>query len=143
MESLLGTAGKPILTILEKNNFINILVVVTRYFGGILLGTGGLVKAYSDATILAIKKAECMNIEQGYDVSIDINYQEFEKVKYFCNLNNIEIKKELFTENVNLVLEVSKSKIEYLNQFINKSSPNSRINILSEIYIKFKTNNFN
>ena len=72
------------LTILEKNQFVNVLVVVTRYFGGILLGTGGLVKAYSDATLLAIQKAECMNIELGYEISIDINYQELEKIKYFC-----------------------------------------------------------
>ena len=46
-----GTAGDPMLNILEKNNIVNVLVVVTRYFGGILLGTGGLVKAYSDATL--------------------------------------------------------------------------------------------
>lgn len=137
MENLHGTAGKPILTILEKNNFINILVVVTRYFGGILLGTGGLVKAYSDATVLAIKKAECMNIEQGYEVSININYQELKKIKYFCSLNTIEIKKEIFTENVKLILEVSKSKIEYLNEFVNNDLQNSKMNILSEIYIKF------
>ena len=52
-----GTAGAPMLTILSKNNLANILVVVTRYFGGILLGTGGLVKAYSSACTLAIEKA--------------------------------------------------------------------------------------
>ena len=49
-----GTAGGPMLNILQKNNLGNILVVVTRYFGGILLGTGGLVRAYSDATLDAI-----------------------------------------------------------------------------------------
>ena len=54
------------LTILEKNEYVNILVVVTRYFGGILLGTGGLVKAYSDSTILALDNAEIMKIELGY-----------------------------------------------------------------------------
>ena len=62
-----GTAGGPILNILQKNNFGNILVVVTRYFGGILLGTGGLVRAYSDATfdaIGAVEKVEkCIGIE--------------------------------------------------------------------------------
>ena len=125
------------LTILEKNNFINTLVVVTRYFGGILLGTGGLVKAYSDVTLLAIKKAKCMNIVQGYEVTIDTNYQEFEKIKRFCNLNDIKVEKEKFSESVNLILQVSKTKIENLNEFINKNLQNSKINILSEIYIKF------
>ena len=50
-----GTAGAPIITILQKNNLCNVLVVVTRYFGGILLGTGGLVRCYSDSTIKAIE----------------------------------------------------------------------------------------
>ena len=51
-----GTAGGPMLNILQKNNLANILIVVTRYFGGILLGTGGLVRAYSDALLEALEK---------------------------------------------------------------------------------------
>ena len=53
-----GTAGGPMLNILQKSDFCNVLVIVTRYFGGILLGTGGLVRAYSEATIDAINNAE-------------------------------------------------------------------------------------
>ena len=53
-----GTAGAPMLNILTKKNLNNVLIIVTRYFGGILLGTGGLVKAYSDASIQAIEKAK-------------------------------------------------------------------------------------
>lgn len=52
-----GTAGAPMLNILQKNELVNVLVVVTRYFGGTLLGTGGLVRAYSEATLKAIEKA--------------------------------------------------------------------------------------
>ena len=52
-----GTAGAPMLNILQKNNLLNILVIVTRYFGGILLGTGGLVRAYSEATQKAIEQS--------------------------------------------------------------------------------------
>jgi len=51
-----GTAGAPILNILNKMELMNVLVIVTRYFGGILLGTGGLVKAYSQATKMAIRR---------------------------------------------------------------------------------------
>ena len=62
-----GTAGGPMLNILKKNNLGNILVIVTRYFGGILLGTGGLVRTYSDATLEAINVAEkitkCIGLE--------------------------------------------------------------------------------
>lgn len=53
-----GTAGAPILNILNKMELMNVLVIVTRYFGGILLGTGGLVKAYSQATKMAIENAK-------------------------------------------------------------------------------------
>ena len=52
-----GTAGAPMLNILQKNEYVNILIIVTRYFGGILLGTGGLVRAYSDSLLLAIEKS--------------------------------------------------------------------------------------
>lgn len=52
-----STAGAPILNILEKNNLVNVLVIVTRYFGGILLGTGGLVKAYSESALNVINKS--------------------------------------------------------------------------------------
>ena len=63
-----GTAGGPMLNILKKNNLCNILVVVTRYFGGILLGTGGLVRAYSDVTLQAIdsiEKVEKFNLTES------------------------------------------------------------------------------
>ena len=86
-----GTAGMPMLNILEKNNFINILVVVTRYFGGILLGTGGLVKAYSEATQKVIEKSEIVIEEEGIELEIELNYKDLENFKYYCNKNNINI----------------------------------------------------
>ena len=60
-----GTAGAPMLNIINKNGLVNVLIVVTRYFGGVLLGTGGLVKAYSDATLNAIEKAKIINEQNG------------------------------------------------------------------------------
>ena len=137
MENHHGTAGKPMLTILEKNEYVNILVVVTRYFGGILLGTGGLVKAYSDSTILALDNAEIKKIELGYEVNIEISYQEIEKIKYFCKINDINIKKEQYFENVNLILHISKNKIKLLEEYCNKNIQSSKMNILSENYIKY------
>lgn len=84
-----GTAGGPMLNILQKNNLCNVVVVVTRYFGGILLGTGGLVRAYSDATLEAIdisQKAEkCLGIE----AEVEIEYNNLETFKYYCRINNI------------------------------------------------------
>ena len=96
-----GTAGAPMLNILKKNNLCNVLVVVTRYFGGVLLGTGGLVRAYSDVTLEAIEKAEKMQICVGKEFEVSIDYSNLESLKYYCKKNDINI-----------------VKIEYLNQII-------------------------
>ena len=65
-----GTAGAPMLEILEKQSIYNVVVIVTRYFGGILLGTGGLVRAYSDSLKEAIKKSTLVEQEPGYEAEI-------------------------------------------------------------------------
>ena len=71
-----GTAGAPMLTFLSKTNIVNTLVIVTRYFGGILLGTGGLVKAYSESTKKALEKAKITKIEEGFLYKIEIKYSD-------------------------------------------------------------------
>lgn len=86
-----GTAGAPMLEILEKQSIYNVVVIVTRYFGGILLGTGGLVRAYSDSLKEAIKKSTLVEQESGYEAEIKLPYADFEKFKYYCNKNNINI----------------------------------------------------
>ena len=65
-----GTAGSPMLNILQKNNLTNVLIVVTRYFGGILLGTGGLVRAYSDSLQKAIKKSDLVELTIGVECKV-------------------------------------------------------------------------
>lgn len=106
-----GTAGAPMLTILSKNNLANVLVIVTRYFGGILLGTGGLVKAYSSAIALALEKANVIekNIAELYKIEID--YTDLNKFKYFANKNNINILKEEYLINIELEIALSDEKI--------------------------------
>ena len=79
-----GTAGAPILNILNKMELMNVLVIVTRYFGGILLGTGGLVKAYSQATKMAIENAKFAVEENGILAEINLNYNDFDNFKYCC-----------------------------------------------------------
>ena len=79
------------LEILEKQSIYNVVVIVTRYFGGILLGTGGLVRAYSDSLKEAIKKSTLVEQEPGYEAEIKLPYTDFEKFKYYCNKNNINL----------------------------------------------------
>ena len=110
-----GTAGAPILNILKKNELVNILVIVTRYFGGILLGTGGLVRSYSDATLQALENTKTVIQEKGERIEIILNYKDLEKLKYYCNKNKIEIENTIYEKEIKCILKVKeeeKKKIE-------------------------------
>ena len=107
-----GTAGGPMLNILSKNNLGNVLVVVTRYFGGILLGTGGLVKAYSSACTLGLEKSGIIEKTIADLYKIEINYTDVDKFKYFAKNNDIIILKEEYLENV--ILEIGIKEINLL-----------------------------
>lgn len=107
-----GTAGAPMLNILSKENIVNTLVIVTRYFGGILLGTGGLVKAYSESTKLALEQAKITKIEEGYIYKIEINYSDLDSFKYYLKNNEIKLVKEEYFENVILHTFMPKNKTQ-------------------------------
>ena len=137
-----GTAGMPMLNILQKNNLCNILIVVTRYFGGILLGTGGLVRAYSDATIKAIENAEKIQNVFGIQMKVKLDYSEYEKFKYYCKKNGINIQNVVYNEKIfcDITLdleseqklisdfETKKINIEELKEFDKKFIEKSIIN---------------
>lgn len=95
-----GTAGGPMLNILQKNNLCNILVVVTRYFGGILLGTGGLVRAYSDVTLQAIDIIEKVEKTIGIEAEAEVEYNNLETFRYYCKKNNIYINDCVYSEKI-------------------------------------------
>lgn len=77
-----GTAGMPILNVLEKENLNNILAVVVRYFGGIKLGAGGLVRAYTKSITECLKISDLVDLEEGYRIKITFNYSDDKKVRY-------------------------------------------------------------
>ena len=132
-----GTAGMPMLNILTKKGLVNILVVVTRYFGGILLGTGGLVKAYSDATLSALEKASFAHEEIGYEFEIILSYEDFEKFQYYLQKNNINIVQIDYNEKINCILELTKTeKDKMLHLFDEGSLKIQEYNFLREKFIK-------
>ena len=88
------------LNILKNQNLGNVLAVVTRYFGGILLGTGGLVRAYSDATIKAIENAKKVKKILGQSMSVILEYQYFDTFKYYCQKNDINIVDIKYLDNI-------------------------------------------
>lgn len=109
-----GTAGVPMLNILNGNNLSNILVVVTRYFGGILLGTGGLVRAYSLATTTAIEEAKIVLQNLGLEAEFFVGYKELDEVKYHLKNRNIEIINAEYAEKIRVVVEGKEEDIENL-----------------------------
>ena len=101
-----GTAGIPMLTLLQKNNLVNVLIVVTRYFGGILLGTGGLVRAYTDSSKQALEAAKIIELQYGEILEYCIEYDEFEYFKYICEKNNIEIVNTEYSNNIKAIIKL-------------------------------------
>ena len=122
------------LNILQKNNLCNILVIVTRYFGGILLGTGGLVRAYSGATMLAIDKSEKVLKVKGIEADVDIEYNNLELFKYYCKNKGINITSTQFLDVVNCKIELETAVYKELLADIN--TKNIKINNIKVLYEK-------
>lgn len=107
-----GTAGKPILEVITSRDLTNVLVVVTRYFGGVLLGTGGLVRAYQGATIEGLANATLGEIIDGLTANIEFEYTNLGKIQYICEADNIQIDETDYTEKVHMALTIEKEKID-------------------------------
>lgn len=131
-----GTAGGPMLNILQKNNLCNLVVVVTRYFGGILLGTGGLVRAYSDATQKAIEKSIKVSKVEGVEIKIKLDYPNLEIFKYYCKNNEINITKIDYYEDIILKIEMEKNrKNTFLKDIETKTLNIKELQVIGEKYI--------
>ena len=111
-----GTAGAPMLNILTSKNLSNCLVVVTRYFGGILLGTGGLVRAYTGAMQEALSGITEINKDIGVEVKFEVTYSDLEKLKYYLKQNEIKILDMLYLENVDVTVETTSEKLENIEK---------------------------
>ena len=128
-----GTAGAPMLNILQKNDLSNILVVVTRYFGGILLGTGGLVRAYSDSLLKAVDNSEKIEKIEGIEMLVNLEYANLENFKYYCKINQINITNVDYSEIIECKIELEDEKSKrILEDFENKNINLNGIKILSK-----------
>ncbi len=85
-----GTGGVPVLDVLKKANLVDVCVVATRYFGGVMLGKGGLVRAYSHSATIAIDASQIMNMQDCYEISFKTDYNLYGKITYF--LPEFEVK---------------------------------------------------
>jgi uncharacterized YigZ family protein len=111
-----GTSGRPCLSVIAGAELINTAVIVVRYFGGIRLGTGGLVKAYSDAVNLVLKSSFFnMYVKLAKKVLI-INYSQLSQIEYLISQFDITIKDKVFSEKISLRLESSLEEYTKLSQ---------------------------
>ncbi len=99
-----GTAGKPILELLERRELTDVCIAVVRYFGGILLGAGGLVRAYSQSAVLALDNAKVCVMRPCVSVSIDIAYDLYGKLKYILENYTHKLVDTTYDEQVHLSL---------------------------------------
>ena len=95
-----GTAGQPMLGVFQKEGVVNVCCVVTRYFGGILLGTGGLVRAYTDATKAAIEAARIVVVSRCVDIMMEVPYNLYEPACRLAEDAGARVHDTDFAENV-------------------------------------------
>ena len=101
-----GTAGKPILEVLTARGIHNCLIIVTRYFGGTLLGTGGLVRAYQKSSIDAVDNSILARRTKGSRITISTDYSSAGKIQYAAQQNGWMLTDTIYAADVSLVIEV-------------------------------------
>jgi uncharacterized YigZ family protein len=110
-----GTSGKPTLSVLQGQELINTAVIVVRYFGGTKLGTGGLVRAYSDAVNLAVNLAELIIYKKEKREMISFSYSDMGRVEYECLQLEITIVEKFFDSDVCFRIQAEKESLNALH----------------------------
>ena len=107
-----GTAGVPMLGVLENHNLTNICVVVTRYFGGIKLGAGGLIRAYAGSVTLAVKEIGIIEIKEQVGIAIQMSYTQYQEYNNFLKEHTLMELDTNFTDQVDTMIYVDKEEKE-------------------------------
>jgi len=117
-----GTAGMPVMEVLKQENLTDVAVVVTRYFGGTLLGAGGLVRAYSKTAKLGIDAAHIATMTYGADMEITVSYDLYGKLQYLLEQEGLSMDKTTFGEEVTTSVFVRTELQETLQKKIVEAS---------------------
>lgn len=117
-----GTAGRPILEVLTKRELKDVLVIVTRYFGGTLLGTGGLVRAYSQAAQAGLAASRIITKQAGIRMTIDTDYNGIGKLQYVAAQLEAAVLNTLYTDKVQMVLLVPSSFTEKVKKEVTEAT---------------------
>lgn len=115
-----GTAGMPILNVMARENLVNIAVVVTRYFGGVLLGAGGLARAYAKGCKIALENGIIVDKNLYYDVSFNLDYTLLGKMDNELLKNNFIVKDKIYSEHVTFKLIVREDETDKIRALVNE-----------------------
>ena len=116
-----GTSGKPSLAVMAGAEIINSAVIIVRYFGGIKLGTGGLVRAYGDSVNEVIKIAEFKEYQKLITRILICDYTELSKLEYLLNQENINIKNKEFSTQINITIELTNEQFQVLEMKLSRN----------------------
>ncbi|MBD5477801.1 MAG: YigZ family protein [Lachnospiraceae bacterium] len=130
-----GTAGRPMLEVLLGENLKNVAVVVTRYFGGTLLGTGGLVRAYSQAVKEGLKNCVIGTMRAGVRMAVETDYNGVGRILYLLGSRGLEPQNSEYTDKVRLeLLFPAEWKEELTKEFTEATAGRAVIEVLEELY---------
>ena len=132
-----STAGRPILEVLMGSELVNICAVVTRYFGGTLLGTGGLVRAYTDATKVGLAQCQTAIMSLGKKVKIHTDYNNIGKVLYELGQRNISQDESEYTDVICITVTVPIEDMDGFEKKITEiSAGKSTVEVVEELYFQ-------
>jgi uncharacterized YigZ family protein len=128
-----GTAGMPVLDVIRKNGCTDVVIVVTRYFGGTLLGTGGLVRAYTSAALGALENAEIIRYDIYTTVEISVNYSDYGKITSILSDNGFRTEDTMYDTGVTVVGRIIKSKLDgIISSLTEATAGRCTINVIGE-----------
>ena len=130
-----GTAGMPVLDVIRKGGAVNVVIVVTRYFGGTLLGTGGLVRAYTAAAQGAFKSAQIITYDVYLELKIECSYSDYQKLTPVFSEFDFYTIDTRYAENIEIIGKIVKTSGElFLDKLIQVTSGRAKSEIISEMY---------
>lgn len=133
-----GTAGVPVLDVLKKEGLVDTCVVVTRYFGGILLGGGGLVRAYSHSAKIGVKSAKIITMSLCLDMEVECDYTFYGRLGAFLAAEGAVVLDTRFTDSVKIIFRIKSEDKDTLKAKLTELS-NGRVfsSVISENFCEF------
>lgn len=134
-----GTAGMPILNVIKQENLVNVAVVVTRYFGGVLLGAGGLVRAYTKGCKIGLESGIIVEKNLYYDLSFNLDYTLLGKMDNELLKSNFIVRDKIYSDHVMFKLIVQENEIDEIESLVNEiTSGRGLINVGHASYYSIK-----